>query len=274
VASDLFCADEAVEPAPPFAGLESAFDSVSRRHLARTGLDRGWDCWEVGAGSGSVARWLADQVGPSGSVLATDIDVGGMPAVHPDLRVRPNLRVLEHDLAGDPVPEGAFRCVHARLVLGDLPERQDILARLASALAPGGWIVIEDLDLSVPRCPDTATPDQRLVHKVRSGFAELLSGLRGDSGWAAALPSRLRDLGLGGVRATTYLAGVRGGSVASSVERANITQVRDNLVAFGAATEEEVDGCLQLLGDPGFRFTMPLMVSTRGRHRSGGRPGR
>ncbi len=262
---DLLDTDRAVDTELLLVGLEAAFDAVSRRHLAATGLGRGWDCWEVGAGRGSMARWMADRVAPTGSVLATDIDVGGMAA-----EVRPNLRVAQHDLVDDPPPAGEFRCIHARLVLGHLPERQDLLARLAAAVVPGGWLVIEDLELTLPPCPRMASPDQRLVHKVRSGFVELLCELRGDSGWAAGLPSRLRGLGLVDVRATTHVADVGGGSVASSVERANLAQVRDNLVAFGAAGAEEVDRCLELLGDPRFRFTMPLMVSARGRRPAGG----
>jgi len=244
----------------PFLGLEAAFDAVSRRHLAATGLGPGWDCWEVGAGSGSVARWLADCVGPYGSVLDTDVDTTGMLSGR-----RTNLRVLEHDLVWDPIPAEGFRCIHARLVLGNLPKRQDLLARLASALSPGGWLLIEDLDLVLPPCSEVATGDERLVHRVRSGFSELLSDLRGDSDWARGLPRRLGDLGLVGVGVSDHLAPVTGGSVVSSIERANLSAVREQLIAFGVATDDELDRCLQLLDDPELHFTMPHMVSAWGR---------
>lgn len=52
--------------------LEALFDDASAHHLARLGVGPGWRCLEVGAGAGGVARWLADRVGPSGQVLATD----------------------------------------------------------------------------------------------------------------------------------------------------------------------------------------------------------
>ena len=57
-----------------FAGLESVFDPVTCGHLSRLGLRQGFSCLEVGAGSGSIARWMADEVGPAGRVLAVDID--------------------------------------------------------------------------------------------------------------------------------------------------------------------------------------------------------
>ena len=252
----------------PFCGLEAAFDSVTRRHLARTGLGAGWDCWEVGAGSGSVARWLAERVGPSGSVLATDIDTSGMRAGH-----HGNLRVAEHDLLEE-FPAGRFHCIHARLVLGHLSERDDLLARLASALVPGGWLVVEDLELVLPPLPEVASADQRLVHRVRSEFLRLLRELRGDSGWARGLTRRLRCLGQVDVRASAHVAGAVGGSPASAIERANLVHVIERLVAFGVATEDEVDRCLALLGDPDFRFVLPPLVSAWARRPPGAREDR
>src|SRR5215469_12728993 len=99
-----------------FAGLEASFDTLTQRHLAARGLRPGWRCLEVGAGSGSVARWLASQAGSL-----------------------PNLEVIQHDIVTDPLPGGAFDLIHARLVLVQLPARNQVLARLVAALKPGGW---------------------------------------------------------------------------------------------------------------------------------------
>ena len=63
-----------LETAERFAGLEAVFDPVTRGHLTRLGLAPGSRCLEVGAGSGSIARWMADQVGSTGRVLAVDLD--------------------------------------------------------------------------------------------------------------------------------------------------------------------------------------------------------
>src|SRR3569833_2878786 len=42
--------------------------------LQRAGAAPGMSCWEVGCGGGDVACDLAALVGPSGRVIATDID--------------------------------------------------------------------------------------------------------------------------------------------------------------------------------------------------------
>ena len=54
--------------------LESIYDPGTIDMLTAIGVQPGWRCLVPGAGHGSIARWLADRVGPSGRVVATDID--------------------------------------------------------------------------------------------------------------------------------------------------------------------------------------------------------
>src|SRR5436309_11708523 len=67
--------DNAGREAPArFGALSAMFDTGTIRHLEERGVARGWQCWEVGGGGGSIATWLARRVGLAGRVLATDID--------------------------------------------------------------------------------------------------------------------------------------------------------------------------------------------------------
>ena len=50
------------------------------------------------------------------------------------------------DVRTGELPQREFDLVHARLVLEHLNDRRRILDRLAAALRPGGWLVIEDYD--------------------------------------------------------------------------------------------------------------------------------
>ena len=54
--------------------LQGLHDEATERRLRALGLGPGWHCLELGAGAGSVATWMADQVGPSGTVTAVDRD--------------------------------------------------------------------------------------------------------------------------------------------------------------------------------------------------------
>jgi SAM-dependent methyltransferase len=57
------------------SSLAALFDAVTMRHLAAVGVQAGWRCWEIGAGTGTIAKRLAAICGPSGHVVATDLDV-------------------------------------------------------------------------------------------------------------------------------------------------------------------------------------------------------
>ena len=74
--------------------LEEIFDPLSRQRRAL--VQPGWRCLEVGAGRGSMAVWLAQQVGPSGHVVATDVDTTYLDRLH-----LPNLEVRRHNILDD-----------------------------------------------------------------------------------------------------------------------------------------------------------------------------
>ncbi|BCB88733.1 hypothetical protein Psuf_060460 [Phytohabitans suffuscus] len=78
------------------------FDGVTWGTSTGSGWGPGWRCWEVGAGGPSIPEALAAAVGPTGYVLATDIN----PAW---LDLHGGYEVLRHDIAGDrPPPRGMF----------------------------------------------------------------------------------------------------------------------------------------------------------------------
>ena len=115
------------------AVLERNYDPDTFRLLENRGVAPGWRCAEVGAGRGSVAEWLADAVGPEGSVVAFDIDT-----THLDhLSSRPNLDVRRHDIVAEPIGEATFDLVHTRLVIEHLPEPERLVEMLAEATCRG-----------------------------------------------------------------------------------------------------------------------------------------
>jgi SAM-dependent methyltransferase len=82
-----------------------------------------------------MAVWLAEQVGPTGQVVATDIDTGYLRRL--DL---PNLEVVEHNILEDPLETlgpGSFDLVCSRLMLFHLVGRQEVaLRQMAMCLRP------------------------------------------------------------------------------------------------------------------------------------------
>jgi trans-aconitate methyltransferase len=117
-----------------------AYDHVTAAHLDRVGVRPGARCLDIGTGLGSVAYDLADRVGPTGQVLATDVTVADPPSG------LPRIRRLVHDITRDPLPEGPFDVIFSRAVLHFVSDRHDLLARLATLLRPGGVLAVETFD--------------------------------------------------------------------------------------------------------------------------------
>jgi len=61
----------------------------------------------------------------------------------------PNLTVLPHDVSTNGFPEGSFGLVHVRAVLMHIADRMAAARRMASWLAPGGWLVAEEADFGM-----------------------------------------------------------------------------------------------------------------------------
>ena len=53
--------------------MSDLLDPSGEFHLLRIGVATGWRCLEIGAGNGSLSQWLAQRVGPTGHVIASDI---------------------------------------------------------------------------------------------------------------------------------------------------------------------------------------------------------
>jgi SAM-dependent methyltransferase len=135
--------------------LEQLYDPVSRRR--RAPVEPGWRCLEVAAGRGSMAVWLAEQVGPAGQVVATDIDTRYLQGLE-----LPNLEVLEHNILEDPLEAlgpGSFDLVCSRLTLFHLVGKQEqAIRQMTKCLRPGGWLIDEDADWGTAAPVDPAHP--------------------------------------------------------------------------------------------------------------------
>jgi SAM-dependent methyltransferase len=188
--------------------LEQIFDPLSRRR--RDMVQTGWRCLEVGAGRGSMAVWLAEQVGPSGHVVATDIDVGYLEQL--DL---PNLEVVQHDILEDsldPLDPGSFDLVCSRLMVFHLVGRQETaIARMAQCLGPGGWLIDEDADWGTPGPVDPSHPLYQRFHRAwRNGDWWVARGY--DPVFGRKLPALFERCGLEVIGHEACTEVVRGGS--------------------------------------------------------------
>ncbi len=124
--------------------LEEHLDPLTKRRIQRLGLGEGARCLEIGGGRGSITRWLAGVVGPTGRVIATDLQLGFLTEID-----APNVEVLRHDVRTDTFPPGSFDLIHTRAVLMHISPSVDLLRRIVTWLASGGWLVLEEPDFGM-----------------------------------------------------------------------------------------------------------------------------
>ena len=214
--------------------LERIFDPISRRRRAM--VQPGWRCLEVGAGRGSMAVWLAEQVGDHGQVVATDID----PTYLKRLNV-PNLEVRQHNIVEDPLDAlgpGSFDLVCSRLTLFWLAGRQETaIRRMVECLRPGGWLVDEDGDWGTVAPVDPSHPYSALYSRAARGGGWWVS--RGyDPAFGRTLPVLFERCGLKEIGHEATAAVVRGGSPWARWWLESLEAIRTWEQAGGVLTEE------------------------------------
>ncbi|MFE6520817.1 methyltransferase domain-containing protein [Streptomyces sp. NPDC057794] len=238
--------------------LTDAYDTMTFDRLAGTGVTTGWRCLDIGSGSGTVARWLADRVAPTGEVVATDVK----PRHLPD---GPCLTALRHDVVTDPLPEAAFDLVVARLVLQHLPERLAVLGKLVRALKPGGLLHIEEFDASYE--PPLLTPDEesaRLYTAFLDAKCAVLKAGGGDPHWARKAPAAMRDAGLVDIDPRPRIELRTAGSPGLRMQLNHTYHLRDGLLAAGL-TEAQLAAVRALMRDPSFCAASSVVYSVQGR---------
>lgn len=242
----------APQAAARLRALADVFDPGTARHLEARGVGSGWSCLEIGGGLGTMTRWLASRVGPHGQVLTTDIDTRLLDAIQ-----LPNVRVQRHDIVADALPEAAFDLACARLVLEHLPAPDLALARMVGAVKPGGWVLIEDFDIS----PEPPAP----VTKTASAMRRVTAAAGARMQFGRSLLRRLRAAGLQetGIEGRAFIW--PGGSAGATLNRLNYEQLRGPILATGLLTEQEFAADLALLEDREAEIHSPVLWSAWGR---------
>lgn len=130
---------------------------------------------DLGAGTGYMEPHLAAAVGPTGQVLALDVEpdmvryMEGAEALKAHPQVKP--RLIPADNPGL-APQEAHRIVIVN-TWHHLSDREAYAARLREALAPGGLLVIVDYTADAPEGPPPAmrlSPEQISAELKAAGF--------------------------------------------------------------------------------------------------------
>jgi 2-polyprenyl-3-methyl-5-hydroxy-6-metoxy-1,4-benzoquinol methylase len=207
--------------------LEQHLDPLTVRRLGRCEIARGASCLEIGGGRGSIARWLAERVGPEGRVTVTDLQLGLLEQLRAG-----NIDVLRHDVRRDTFTPGSFDLVHARAVLMHLPDEIAVLHKLVSWLRPAGWLVLEEPDFGMW----SQDADELWAKHPQAWHRAFPSGAlaRGRS-----LLKQIHQLGLIDIGADAQTDIVSAGTPLAEFYRLSMAAIGPPAVATGALTRRE-----------------------------------
>ncbi|WP_238010546.1 class I SAM-dependent methyltransferase [Dactylosporangium sp. AC04546] len=240
--------------------LADILDEHTIKVLASIGTGIGWRCLDIGPGAGTVTRWIAGQVGPTGRVTALDLDPR-----HIDTAAG-NVTVLQGDVRTVDLPPHGYDLIHARLVLLHLTERALVLDRLAGALKPGGLLVVSDWD-----CTDRnwllhagSAEAAAAYDAFQDAILSILTEHGADLGWARTVPLAMRAAGLVDVSTVVHNRLWAGGTAGNLLHVSNSYQLQDELLGRGM-TVEQLDLLREAMQDPRTLAYSYWMFTTVGR---------
>jgi SAM-dependent methyltransferase len=140
---------ELPEYASQLAAYHEAFAPELRAMVASLPIREGDRVLDMACGDGTYSRWLAERVGPSGSVVALDaspafLEVARKNAVGGEAAERSLL--VTAMLEGLPFADGTFDLAWCAQSLYSLPEPVEALRRMRRVVRPGGAVAVLEND--------------------------------------------------------------------------------------------------------------------------------
>jgi SAM-dependent methyltransferase len=144
------------------------FAPSSRALLARAAADRPATALDLGCGPGHTTRLLAEVCRP-GRTIGLDSSERYLAAARAappgPAGGGPGPTYARHDVTVVPLPGAPAELIYARLVLAHLPDPLGLVERWRSQLAPGGRLVLEEVE-SIEAPPGTLRDYEELVTAV------------------------------------------------------------------------------------------------------------
>jgi SAM-dependent methyltransferase len=200
---------------------------------------------------------LISRVGPTGKVVATDIDIRFL-----QLLAAPNIEVRRHDILKDELEKGVYDLVQCRKLLHNLPEPEKALKRMAYAVRPGGWLLIEEHDWGSGLSWDvTETSASQYTAVYRALFDALRKRRIIDQYFGRRVRGLVEGLGFVDAGQEGWTCMVRGGDPLARVYAASMPA----MFATGLLTREQYDSFMRLYQDPSMVYPAQILFCAWGR---------
>lgn len=158
-----------------FPQMEAAQVGIIDRVIAEAEIGPGMEILDVGSGGGIPALKLAEAVGPTGKVVATDPAAVSIPAIRENARQRglANVEAVQASAAGLPFAPASFDAATCNFGVMFFTDLKAGLTRIREVVRPGGravfvaWGPVEENELFgpfrqaiAPYLPEPAQPSE------------------------------------------------------------------------------------------------------------------
>jgi SAM-dependent methyltransferase len=240
--------------------LQEVYGPNSQSLLRRAGLREGLRVVEIGCGSGNVACWLADEVGPRGSVVGIDNSPAQVEQARQQAEARgmSNVEFRVGDANAPGLAEGTFDLAYARLVLMHLANPGQALEAMRRLVRPGGCVACEEMDLTRWICD----PPSDLVRRFYELNITLGERHGGHFRLGPSLPGLFQAAGLAPEVAANFPLAIRGEQ--KRLLDLTFREFAPELVREQLASQAEVDAIaaelVRVAADETTLLAFPLLV--------------
>jgi SAM-dependent methyltransferase len=205
--------------------------------LDRIGPISGGFSVDAACGGGDVAFLIAERVGPQGHVFGLDLDETKLASARAAAKDRGlyNVTFRAADVLA-PWPIRNANLVYARFILTHLADPAALLARAMQALAPGGVLVAEDIDID----GHFWHPPCRAVERATEMYKAVVRRNGGDPIIGRRLQGLFEEAGFPGVNTAVAQPFGRDGDAKQAV-RLTFASTTGAMIEAGHATLEEID---------------------------------
>jgi SAM-dependent methyltransferase len=149
------------------------FDPTSRRFLERAAPRMPRLALDLGCGPGNTTRLIADVLQPQRTV-GLDRSRSFLERARHGAPLR--VEFIEHDVSITPFPIEPADVIFARLLLAHLPDRPGVVARWTTQLAPGGVLLLDEIEELLTDEPTFVEYLPIVIEVVERSGGRLLAG--------------------------------------------------------------------------------------------------
>ncbi len=202
------------------------------------GVASGATAIDVGSGVMGVVHLLAERVGPDGRIVGLDreprmVEYGRKLAEQRGL----NVEFIQTDATATGLPDSGFDLVHARTLLLNVQNPEQVLAEMVRIAKPGGFVAVQEPDASAWNCD----PPHPAFDILRGAILRAYRRTGKDFSIGRRIARMLRDVGLEdvGVRPTARVT--HAGEYYQTFLLTIAGLLRDAVVQTGELTADEFE---------------------------------